>query len=305
MPFSPFDEDDPFGWQEDEVLQIAAPPVEDPAVVQKALLEALDKERKAKELQELIAEKRAAAKRVYLLKQSQKAVDQALHTAAQVDQASMPVTVDGPPRDDSAVSVKAPPSVPLPVAVGRATRVLRRHSTPQALAQPVLAAPNAKRRRIIVKSPATRPGCFEYPCPISLPVSEPSSSGSTEGGHVSTSDFAVSVDGVLADPFIAAALADVTEDVLEHKLINVMSCRCILRGAAAKHCKELILSKVKRGILAPNSEHLSTGRRIQWGASQYLNMMSPQERCRLYRTIITELREENKSEVLLAFLCHL
>ena len=249
MAYSPFDEDDPFGWQDEAAFDSVAPPVEDPALVQKALLEALDKERKAKELQELIAEKRAAAKRVYLLKQSQKAVDQALHTAAQVDQASMPVTVDGPPRDDSAVSVDAPPSVPLPVAVGRATRVLRRHSTPQALAQPVLAAPNAKRRRIIVKSPATRPGCFEYPCPISLPVSEPSSSGSPEGGHESTSDFAVTENGVLADPFIAAALADVSEDVLDHKMINVMSCRCLLRGAAAKHCKDLILYKIKRGFV--------------------------------------------------------
>jgi hypothetical protein len=111
--------------------------------------------------------------------------------------------------------------------------------------------------------------------------------------------------GILEDEFIATALSGVTAQVLESKLVNRMACRTLLRGGVVRHCKDVLLHKLKSNSLAAGSEGLTVGKRLQWAASQYLTSMTVPQRCRLYRCLIEDLRLANKDEQLVNFLCHI
>ena len=126
----------------------------------------------------------------------------------------------------------------------------------------------------------------EYPLPI------------TTGTLDSNSD-------ILCDAIISEALSALGADILEFKLINRMACRTLLRGGVVKHCRDLLLHKISKGELAAGSTGLSWGKRLQWGASQYLTKMTPPQKCRLYRSLIEDLRRDGKGDQLSNFLCHI
>ena len=295
MAFACFGEDDDFGWEQDEGPPCS--PVRAPVPVDLDMTEVNELERvRQARLLEVIESRRAEAKRIHALKRA------AAVTAPDLDLPSTPgaslsstshvsASVDAP----VVVSV-ASDLVTLPLVVDRATRVLRRRRSARSDDLVVDMPGVPKRRRISGKSGNDGPGCFFYKNTVTLPV-EGTQEELSMGTPLPTSDYAaVSNNGVLGDSFITAALSDLSQDVLENKLINSVANRCLVRGGVVRHCRDLILQKIKAGVIAETSAGLSQGNRLQWGASQYLTMMSDQEKCSLYRCLIQDLRKEGKDE---------
>ena len=94
-------------------------------------------------------------------------------------------------------------------------------------------------------------------------------------------------------------------EILDNKEVNRVACRTLLRSGIVNHCKDLLMLKLNVGHLATTSVGLSLGKRLQWAASQYLTMLSNPQKCRLYRLVISDLKEAGKTEQLRNFLCHI
>ena len=305
MSYDPFGEDDPFADQNGAGAPespIRLPPTMDEDMPDEEELKRIRRESLAK----LIEERRAIAKEAY----AQKVVARVVARVLEVTITPDPSPSFIPPLTPSAdalpgVSYIVGPSATLPVEQVRSGRVLNRHNTstsdPPVLPLEILPV----RRRLNAKCPNTKPGSFPYKQSVQLPIQGTGTVFPLDAASAKTDDTAVANQGVLSDPEIGAALAQLSDDVLTNKMINARVNRTLCRAGVIRHCRELLLSKIKRGLLGTKAVGMTIGRQLQWGASQYLTMMNVLEKCRLYRLILNELRTENKEEELMAFLCYL
>ena len=305
MPFSTFGEDDDFGWQHDDAPPRS--PVRAAVAVDLDAAEVQEMERlRQARLLEIIETKRAEAKRIYALKRAATVPGPVLDLpstpgASSASISFVPLSGDG--LGLVVASATVAPSVTLPVQSVKPVRVLNRHTSGTTDDPVVYTARFAKRRRIHGKSSNNQPGTFQYATPVTLPLVRPEAESTMHEAATTVNDAAVANQGVLRDPVIADALAGLSSDILENKLINGVAIRGLCRQGVNQHCREPLLSKISKGLLGEKAIDMSEGRKLQWAASNYLTSMNDMEKCRLYRCIIKDLRRDHQDEQLIGFLC--
>ena len=305
MGFANFAEDDPFG----DVNAAGAPESPVRVAIPRDLdideVNQLERVRREK-LQTLIEEKRAVAKNLHALKCAAEVSATLMEVpstpgASSADIPAMARAAGIPQVHSDTVSMLASRHVDDPGTM----RLLNRHISREKDPPPLPTAMFPKRRRLTSKCPNNVAGSFPYSTPVTLPLEVTPIESTPVEVQMTAEDEVVANHGILSDSVIGAALADLSEDILTNKMINTKFNRNLCRQAVIRHCRELLLLKIERGLLGLKAEGMTTGRKLQWGASQYLTMMSDVERCRLYRCIIDDLRTEHKDSELLAFLCYL
>ena len=124
------------------------------------------------------------------------------------------------------------------------------------------------RRRLITKTSDLGP---EWPMAPRLDNDMRSAAASTEQEDSSVYPLPISTGAldshsdILCDEVISTALSALSSEIIEHKMINRMTCRTLLRGGVVKHCRELLLSKISKGEIAAGTTGLSQGKRLHWG----------------------------------------
>ena len=265
MGFANFAEDDPFG----DVNAAGAPesPVRVAIPRDLDMQEVNELERVRREtLAKVIEEKRAVAKNLYALKRAAGVSAPVMEVtltpgASSTDIPALPPAAEAPQIVSDTVATSASKHVEEPGTVRMLNRHISRETDPPVL--PTAIVP--KRRRLIGKCSNNKPGSFPYTIPVTLPVRGKKTESTMDQVETTADDAAVVNHGVLSDPLIGAALADLSADVLDNKLINSRANRLLCRGGVARHCRELLLLTISRGLLGKKAEGMTEGRRLQWG----------------------------------------
>ena len=243
MAFSTFGEDDDFGWQHDDAPPSS--PVRAAVAVDLDMTEVQEMERlRQARLLEVIETRWAEAKIIFALKQAATGAGPVLDLPSTpgASSASIPCV---PPFADGlgpvVASATVAPSLTLPVQSVKPVRVLNRHTSGTADGPVVDTARLAKRRRIHAKCSNNEPGSFQYTTPVTLPLVGTEAESTMHEVATAVNDAAVANHGVLCDPLIGAALADLSADVLDNKLINARANRRLCRQGVNVHCREFLL----------------------------------------------------------------
>jgi hypothetical protein len=110
---------------------------------------------------------------------------------------------------------------------------------------------------------------------------------------------------VLCDEFISERLTTIGYDTAANKEINRVACRLRLRSTVVSLFRDTLTKQILAGELAPNTSTLSWGKRLQWGASQYLTALSQAQRAYCYKACIQNLEYQGDLVAAEDTLCHI